>query len=174
MPELDIEKLIEEATPREAKVSVCLKGDLDFRHRELKRQLVNGSAPTERKRLADEIGQIEQEMAAAQATFLFRQVSHEKWDEIRKPYLFGALGIIDPDKLSAFAPVAMAASAVDPEITEDQARRLFAKINAGQRDVLLDAALLVNIGVVDVPFSPAASKIRGRPASSRNSKRRAN
>jgi hypothetical protein len=127
----------------------------------------------ERKRLAKEIGDLEQQMKAATVTFHFQQVPHEKWDELRKPYLLGALGILDPEKLGEFTPVAMAASVVDPQITEDQARRLFAKMNAGQRDVLQDAVLVVNIGVVDVPFSHVASKIRGQPNSSRNSKRRA-
>jgi hypothetical protein len=170
MPELDIEQIIAEATPAEVKIPLCVRGDLNLRHQELAAQLATVK-DGQQKKLANQIGELEAAMRAAEHTFHLRRLPPDEWDALRKPYVRPGTGFLDPDRMSEFAAPAIAASAVSPAMTEEQARRLLGKLNSGQRDVLFDGALRVNIGVVDIPFSEEASKIRGRPSSSPNSKR---
>jgi hypothetical protein len=166
--ELDIEQIIAEATPAEMQAAVCVRGDLNMQHQQLSAELSAATTVGERKRLAAEIGKVEAEMQAARHVFQFRRLPVDEWDVLRKPFLIPGTSTLDPDRVVEFVAPVVSASAVSPAMSVEQVQRLLGVLNAGQRDVLFNAAWLVNMGTIDVPFSRDASKIRGRQNSSKN------
>lgn len=173
--DLTIEQIIAEARPAERIVPLCLRGDLNARIQELDQQLVAVKEQSRRgdqsladgggeRALAEEIEQLRAEMRAHQRNFLVRALPGPDWDALSKPFEKKGGGY-DAERLAA--PL-IAASCVKPSMTAEQVKSLFKVLNSGQRDALFSAAWQVNVGTVDIPFSPAASATLRRPDSSQS------
>jgi hypothetical protein len=158
--------------PRELVVSLCLAGDLVAEHAQLDAELsaLKSWAPTglgdtdPRKQIADRIAQLEDQMKAAEVEFRFRAVSRLAWSDLlaahpprkdRKEQVFNADG---------FEPALLAACCVDPVMTVDQAAELLGMVSDGQAATLFTGGWTVNEEQTPVPFSLAASAVRGSTA----------
>lgn len=149
-------------------VQVCPRADLLDRHRELERQLVdigqrsNSSlADNGARRLAEELRDLEQEMDATSRTFKFRALSRRRWRALmaaHPPLKQHKADQIDHNP-ETFPVAAIAACAVEPAMTEDQAQKLEDRLPLGQFQKLWGAILDVNLGVSDTPKSVLATTI---------------
>ncbi len=96
-------------------------------------------------------------MKDAEVEFTFRALGAQAWSDLVAAHPGKADGDAwDPDTL---APALVAASAVDPVMTQDDVDELFEALNMGQRQALMDAAWQVNGEATSVPFSLHASAI---------------
>lgn len=108
---------------------------------------------------------IEAEIEASQRDFHFRGIGHRKWQDLKRQYPPSELQRrenLDCD-MERFAPALIAASAYDPEITQDQADRLYDKLPPGEFQKLWEAALEANGQVIGAPKSVLAAVIEQLP-----------
>lgn len=168
----DIESILRMARPKERVIHVCLRGDLVAEHDELERQIRDADTTAERalgdhgtpRALAGRVQAIEAEMKAASAPFRFRALPRSRWDALRKRFEDDAKDA--GYDLEAMAGPLVAASCVQPAVTEAQVDELREHISHGQFQELFGAAWDVNTGAVDVPFSLIASATLATPESS--------
>lgn len=126
--------------------------------------------------LADRIVELEAEAAEMMVEFVFQEIPRSEWNALKRSH--GPTqeqrqrGIVqyNPD---TFTPAAIAACAVAPELTEDQAKELCAEWSEGDVQRLFMAVLTANVGERHVPKSEAASEVirrhgagSGRPSDS--------
>lgn len=161
----DIKKILAKAKPRECTVRVCLAGDLAAEVDRLEAQL---AAVSEWKpnsiadqhpgvTLAEQIAAARERMRESEVEFTFRALGAQAWSDLVAAHPGKTDGEAwDPDTL---APALVAASAVDPVMTQDDVDALFEALNMGQRQALMDAAWQVNGEATSVPFSLHASAI---------------
>ena len=96
-------------------------------------------------------------MRGSEVTFKFRGISAAAYSAIQERFpTEGNRGGWDVIK---GAHALLAACAIDPVMTEDQAARLVDQISNGQLDKLFSAALLATQGDSSVPFSARASEL---------------
>lgn len=161
---VDITEVLAKAKAPERTVDLCLQADLAAEHDELNRQLVEAQragvttmADTGRTaELAQRIRDLEEQMRASTVTFRVRGLSpyeREQW-LADHPGRDGKSELFNP--LTGLAPL-LAACAVDPAMTADQAQELCQKLGSGQTDKLFAAAWEATHGGGQVPFSVAAS-----------------
>jgi hypothetical protein len=147
---------------------VLLRHDLRQRHEEMEERLAVALAEDERENrepvapdLARELVALEEEIEAAKVTIRFSPIGRRAWADLMKahpPTKEQAKERLDhnPD---SFPVAAIAASAIEPEISLDAAQRLERVLNDSQFNTVWAACLKANIGGVDVPKSRAAGLI---------------
>lgn len=152
-------------------VSICLDADLQAEHDELSEKLerLRRATPTgkmsqggEARQVAERITDLEEQMRESEVTFKFRGLT--KAGRLKIEARFPPPDP-NPDNLrwnvneGAYALVA--ASAVEPTMTEQQAKNLLAVLDEGRADRLVNTAWLATTGSTQVPFSVRASELTG-------------
>lgn len=147
-------------------VRICLRGDLQAEHDELTARLevLRREARTslndggEQREVAQRIHDLEVEMRDAEVTFKFRGLGKNALKRVqdRFPPPEGSNLAWD---VEAGAHVLLAASAVEPTMTDDQAADLLDQVSQGHADRLVGAAWLASTGSTQIPFSARASEL---------------
>lgn len=147
-------------------VSICLDADLQAEHDELSEQLERArreSAATmgqaaEGRELAGRIHDLEQQMRESEQVFKFRGLTKaglaKLYERFPPPEDSNLLWDVEE---GAFA--LLAASAVEPAMSEDHAKKLLDVVSQGHADRLVGAAWLASTGSTQVPFSARASEL---------------
>lgn len=166
---LNIDDLIGRVKMPVRSVTICTDGDLQAEHDELTEQLelVRRREPgrmgetAEGKELAERIGEVEEAMRASEHTFKFKGLNKNALNVLYKRF--------PPAKdknqtwdIEAGAFALLAAAAVEPAMTEDQAKALIDALSYGQVDKLVGCAWVATTGSSSVPLSARASELRGK------------
>lgn len=167
---LSIEDLIGTAKPPVRSATICIDQSMQAEHDELVEQLdqvrrANSSKmgdTAEGRELAQRIGEIEDAMQEHLQTFRFKGLSKNALNVLFKRFPAKEKGNLWDPQEGGFALVA--AAAIEPEMTESQAKRLFDVISDGQSDLLIGAAWLASKGSAAVPLSAHASELRRKSA----------
>jgi hypothetical protein len=146
---------------------LCLRADLRGRWEELNRKLRHAEAEAtsslageDSSGVAEQIRDLEEEMAAATVNLQLRALRSKAWSDLlakhppRKDH--------ERDRafnLDTFGSAMLAACSVDPIMSEDQAGHLIDSITQGQWDELTTVLWNLNNAGVDVPKSRLASEI---------------
>jgi hypothetical protein len=164
MPDLSIDDIIDATFAREDVVRICLDGRLLGRHTELCRRLDDLEGPVlglpdagEARRVAEEIRAVEEQIEASKVAFRFGGITSYEFDRIQKrfPREEGRSGW----DVTAGAPALIAACAIAPKMTEEQATALLGKLNDGAATDLFNAAWGCTTGRGSVPPSVRASAL---------------
>jgi hypothetical protein len=149
-------------------VEVCPRAELVAKHQELERRLVEAGqssssslADDGSRRLAEQLQAVETEMSDTARRFRFRALSRRAWRDLlsqhppRKQDKADQLDF-NPE---TFPVAAIAACALEPAMTAEQASLLEDRLPLGQFQKLWGAVLDVNLGVSDTPKSVLATAI---------------
>ena len=150
-------------------VQVCPRADLLEQHALLDRQLAEegskGSAGSlaggKAKQLADQLLDLEAEIEAATRTFRLRAMSSRRWRSLLAAHPPTKQQKADGADFNpeTFPVAALAACAVVPEMTLEQAEKIADALPLGDFQKLWSAVLTVNVGVNDAPKSVLATAI---------------
>lgn len=164
----NIEDVIREAELPTRTVRICVKGDLRVRYEDLHAELEAKSAEVQGRGdeslagagdlrgLAEQVKDAAVEMHKHMRKFVFRAISGN-WASITKKHQDEQGGIKDS---AAWSAELVAAAAVSPPMTAEQARRLFQKLSQGDVDLLFMTARKANFdNSAEVPKSRLASEI---------------
>jgi hypothetical protein len=161
----DIKDILAKAKPREHTVRICLAGDVAAEVERLEAELSATSGWQAESiadqhpgvALAEQIAEARERMKAGEVEFTFRALGAKAWSDLVAQHP----GKTDDDAWDAetLAPALVAASAVDPIMTQSDVDELFEALNVGQRQQLIDAAWQVNGEATSIPFSLHASAI---------------
>lgn len=161
-----IEDILAKAKPRERTVMVCIAGDVAGELDRLQDELSRVSSDWEPqdltdvhpgRALAEQMKALREQARAAEVPFLLRYIGDKAYSD-----LMAAHPSSDDSQAfdsETFPRALIAASCVDPVMTEEQAAQLFEKINEGEIKKLFDAAWDVHNASDIVPFSLAASAL---------------
>ena len=168
MAKITIEDVLGKAKVPVRAVQICMDADLQAEHDELTARLevLNRESRgkmadrAEAKEIAERITELEEQMRESEVTFKFAGLTKagRKKIEARFPPPDP-----NPDRLrwnveeGAFA--LLAASAIEPTMTEEQAKRLLETVSEGHADRMVGAAWLATTGSTQVPFSGRASEL---------------
>lgn len=170
-PKPDPLAVIAAAKLPEKTVELCLRGDLVAQVEDLERQMQAVKPPTDRmvgnvegRKLAAQIGQLQQQMRSSTIVFHLRALSHREYrdfivahpprDDNQVDAMYGynrETYFTDLTRLCLTAP----------ELDDEQWEQLLNALTAKQWDELAGAADSLNSDSVSVPFSGAASLILG-------------
>jgi len=160
-----IDDILAEATPRERTVSVCIRGDLAGEAERLADELARVSEDwqpsdlTEEhpgRALAAQLKEVRDKARKAEVPFSLRYIGDKAYSDL----LAAHPPTSDNEAFGeSFIKALIAASCVDPVMTEDQAAELFEKLNQGEIKKLFDAAWDVHNSSELIPFSLAASAL---------------
>jgi hypothetical protein len=161
-----IEDILKQAKPRERTTKVCIRGDLAGEAERLAEELAKVSEDWEPSDLAEQhpgralaaqLKTVREQISEAQVPFTFRYIGDKAYSDLLAAHpsendneLFDSV---------TFGRALIAASAVDPVMTEDQVIELFEVINEGEIKKLFDAAWDVHNAADVIPFSLAASAL---------------
>ena len=161
-----IEEVLAKAKVPVRAVQICLDADLQAEHDELNERLDVARRKTtatmgqssEAKEIADRITEIEEAMRASEVTLKFRGLTKAGLQKVydRFPPPEGKNLAWDVET-GAYA--LLAASAVEPTMTEDQAKALLDSVSQGHADRMVGAAWLASTGSTHIPFSARASEL---------------
>jgi hypothetical protein len=163
---IDIDELLDEITPIERTVAVCLRGDLVAEMELLETELAQArttdmltNEPDRAPVIAQSIEDVQQQIVAATRTFRFRALPGRDWADLIAQYPPSKDQRTDGwDYDPATFPVyAVAACAVDPVMTPTKAQQLYGKISTGQWTKLWRAVMAANAGEDRLPKSVAAT-----------------
>lgn len=163
-------EIVEQSTPSENVVSLCVAGSLVAEHQRLEaefeaaqiaevtgtRKLRNDDGGSARE-IAKKIQAVEAKMRDYTHDFVFRKHGH--WQDLKDEHP-PRKGRENRELLNplTFAPAAVQACCVSPDLSDGAVFGEFWEgLNQGQRDKLLDGAWAVNEDGVSVPFSVSAS-----------------
>jgi len=166
----DVDEIIAKAAPRTREVQVCLDPGLVTAHEQavldLQRAMDgdDGLVGSDAVRAAAErVAQIERQIDDATHTFVLRSVSRREWADLLAKYPPSAEHRraghdADPDR---FPVAAVAACLVEPQLTEEQVRRLAESdaLTFGEWQKLWLAALALNVPPVPAPKLEAATEL---------------
>lgn len=166
---LSLKTVAGSATPAEVVVPLCVDGALSTEHAALESDLEEAQAADDTHRklgdqpvghaIAEQIRALEERMRAHTYDFVFRRIKPQVWRDLMAKHPG------DPEKRErfseAFWPVAVAACCVSPVDMADEAlfERFWDVLSYGQQYQLLDGAIRANEGLIDIPFSVAASAL---------------
>lgn len=161
--------VIAKTKAKTSRVRIMLDGDLLDRHAVLSADL-DTAAEEDKQRIAEEIVDVEAEMADAEVEFVQRGMGRARWRALLAAHppsdVQKAQGIeFDPD---TFPTAAIADSLIEPVMTVEQVRELEEHLDEVQFAELWGACLKANIGSGSTrPESQAARVIaaNGRPKS---------
>jgi hypothetical protein len=149
-------------------VQICLDADLQAEHDELiarlevlrRETVATMGGSSESKEVADRIRELEAEMRESEVTFKFRGLTKNALKKLRErfPAPEGSNLVWD---VTEGAHALLAASAVEPTMSEDQAKQLLDQVSEGHADRMVGAAWLASTGSTQVPFSARASELTG-------------
>lgn len=166
----DLDTILEQATPAERTVQVCVAGKLLAEYEHLERELARAqTADAQRSSLGDvpqappiarRLVEIEERMQAATHEFRFRALEPKPWSDLLAEHP-GRPGKTEGFNAETFPAAAIAACCVEPAGLDSvpAVERLFAVLNPAQRADLFDGVWTVNTATVTVPFSASASAV---------------
>lgn len=159
-----IEDILARATPRERTVMVCIRGDLAGEAERLQDELSRVSTDWEPedltavhpgRELAVKLKDLREQIKAAEVPFKLRYIGDKAYSDLMAAHPSKeANEAFDSD---TFPKALIAASCVDPVMSEEQVSQLFEVINEGEIKRLFDAAWDVHNSSDMVPFSLLAS-----------------
>ena len=168
----DIKAILKKVKPVQAEARICLDGEL-FRDRDRVNEELEALDGWESASLSDADprtallaikAEIEAQMRAGMQTFTFKSIG----DKASSDLLAKHPSPVDDKGNEKYAfnpttyPVALvAAAAVDPLMTPEDAEALFDILNLAQRNTLFNAAYGANHRGPDIPFLPPASEPAG-------------
>jgi hypothetical protein len=165
-----IDDIIDDAKLPEDSLTICVRGDLVARYRELEAQLTH--APRQRVSLGDDapaavtiaeqMSELQEEMRRHEHTFTVRALGSEEWPDLRAKMPKKRDGDSESEhvrRLNAYRAKLLEACCVDPVVTVEKALVLFGRLAYGDVVALGDLAFNVNEGRTRVPFSSAASEL---------------
>lgn len=163
----DINEILGQIKLPERIYPLCLRADLRGRWEELNLKLrhveteaLSSLAGEDSSGVAEQIRDLEEEMAAATVNLHLRALRSRAWSDLtakhppRKDHERDRAFNTD-----TFGPAMLAACSVDPTMSEDQAGQLIDSITQGQWDELTTVLWNLNTGGADVPKSRLASAI---------------
>lgn len=165
---LSIDEVLAQARPKTTTVRVCLRGDLLGQHEALERELAEARRLDESENrhaeapgVARRLQELEAEIDKAQVQFTFEAVGQKAWTDLgaEHPPTEADREVGLEFNGRTFPVAAIAASAVEPKMSVEQAQQLFTRLNFGQWRVLWGGCLAANVEGTDVPFSAAASAV---------------
>jgi len=162
----DISDVLGRLKPREKPVTICLAGDLAAKADRLEAELARAQEDWAPESLSDvnpahqlarDLDALREQMRGAEVEFLFRAIPDKEYSD-----LLAAHPPTDEREAfnsQTFPPALVAASCVDPVMSQEKAAELFAGLNQGQIKALFDTAWDANNDATAVPFSLRASAI---------------
>jgi hypothetical protein len=159
-----IEDILARAKPREKTVLVCIRGDLAGEAERLQDELSRVSTDWEPadltdvhpgRELAEQLKELREQVREAEEPFLLRYIGDKAYSD-----LMAAHPSKDDNEAfdsESFPRALVAASCVEPVMSEEQVAQLFEVINEGEIKKLFDAAWDVHNSSDMVPFSLLAS-----------------
>jgi hypothetical protein len=156
----DIAEILDRAKPREARVPVCLAGDLAGEVDRLQAELAqfgDGWTPQSmgdvdpRLDLVRQIEAAREGMREASVEFRLVALGHTAYSNLIADHP-APEGRQEPYDPATFLPALLAACCTDPVMTAVQARDLLDLLNDGQAQALFAAALAVNEEPSPLPF----------------------
>lgn len=166
---MSIDSILSNLKPVEAKVSICMRGELYADLDELTARLEQYDG-WEQSSLSDvdprielraKIAALRAEMDEHSQTFRFRALGGKEYSDLgaAHPPTKNDKGEDEGAWNAQTYPVALvAAAAIEPEMTVEQAGRLFDLLSLDQRTKVFMAAYRASNRSVDVPFFEAASE----------------
>lgn len=160
MTGLTAQDLIARAQLPTAEAELCLDPSLIMRWRDLlsewerapEKESMGQRSP--KAELGDQLRSLDEQIKANTVTVKVRAISAANWAILRAQHPGETPGTIDVGK---FCGPALAACAIDPVFTVDEAEALMEKISDGQRDLLLGPIFIVNEKQLSVPFDERVS-----------------
>jgi len=167
----DIKSMLKNAKRRQATEDVCLRGDLAGEYDDLEKQLAQLPKNTklggdsERQRITSEMDRLRAEMREGTIPFVLRALGDTAFQALVDAHPPRREGdeVNEGDAQtgfdrSTFYRALIEACVVEPELDAEDWDLLFTEgLSRGQSSKLRMAALRINGGDVDVPFSPADS-----------------
>lgn len=165
----DLEDFLDDFHLPEASVPICARGDLQAEFDQLAQELevarrspdadtLAGTSGRTRA-IAERMEELRQEMKAHTRVFRFRALPQRKWSDLLAAHPARKEDAPADFNRETFPVAALAACAVHPKMTVEQAGKLVDRISSGQWSRLWLAILNLQQGGGDVPFSAAASAI---------------
>lgn len=161
-----IQDILAKATPRERTVMVCIRGDLVGEAERLQEEIARVSSEWEPEDLADvhpgrelsaKLKEVREQINGAEEQFKLRYIGDRAYSDLMAAHPSkDDSQAFDSD---SFPRALIAASCVDPVMTEEQVAELFEVINEGEIKKLFDAAWDVHNSSEIVPFSLLASAL---------------
>lgn len=165
-PALDITEVLGQIRLPERTFPLCLRADLraeweqaERQHREAERKVVDSLAGTnaEVRKAAKEAERLRAEMARHTIDLTLRAIPTRRFSDLMAKHPPRKEKNEAGFNTETFGVALLAACAVNPAMTEEQAGQLVDSITQGQWDDLANALWDLNKGSVDVPFSHAVS-----------------
>jgi hypothetical protein len=176
VPDLDIDAWINGAKPAERTIPLCTRGDLVARFEELEQEfevaseargdsLASGGRARE---IAEEMESLRVQMRASTKIVVLRALTpRKKWQalcEQHPPRRDDDGNVFPEDRATGvnnetFWEPAIRACWAAPQLTPPQMNKLLDVLSNRQYDLLAALVQAVNNGDVDIPFSPAASRL---------------
>lgn len=161
-----IEDILKAAKPREKTVMVCIRGDLAGEAERLQDELSRVSEDWEPsdltdvhpgRAIAEQLKAVHAQVREAEEPFTLRYIGDRAYSDLVAAHPPQS----DEEAFDsvAFPRALVAASCVQPEMTEEQVTELFEVINEGEIKKLFDAAWDVHNSSDVIPFSLAASAL---------------
>jgi hypothetical protein len=161
-----IEDILAKAKPREKTVMVCIRGDLAGEAERLQDELSRVSEDWEPadlseahpgRAIAEQLKAVHQQVREAEEPFKLRYIGDKAYSDLMAAHPSeDANEAFDSE---AFPRALVAASCVEPVMSEEQVTQLFEVINEGEIKKLFDAAWDVHNSSDLIPFSLAASAL---------------
>lgn len=156
----DISTLLEQASPRESTVRVCLAGDVAGELEALEQELgeLGEWQPTSMGQtnpayeLQERIKEARRRVREASVEFKFKALGHRGYSTLIAAHP-APEGSKEPYDAGTFLPAVLAACCVEPSLTPAQVDQLLDRVNDGTARVLFQAALSVNEEPSPIPFS---------------------
>jgi hypothetical protein len=177
----DIESIIDDTEPATTSVTICIKGALRAEYDRLETQLGTTASnslagDTTNRAVAERMAELVEQMRAAERTFNLRAVTPRRaWRNLTAKRPLKTPDLDDDAYADLYHPWVcsiVAASAIEPAMTPEQAERLADKLSDGDWQKLANGAWSVNddCGESLSPSPPPCCP--GAPAGSRSSPRR--
>jgi hypothetical protein len=170
MADLTVDDLLAEIAPRETVARVLLRQELVAQHAELEKAMQEALQEDARENrdpvgpvIAAKVMALESEMDALRRPFTFRAVGQRKWADLLAQHPptkeQRKIDIRLDNNPDTFPVCAIAASCIDPVLTEDQVRQFEERLDLSQWSLLWTACLEANMGTVSSPKSVVAGAI---------------
>ncbi len=178
-PSFDVDAFLDDYKGKTVSVVVCGRADLMGRHTDLERELVTATSASrddfhssEVARITGEIRALQEEMKGAEVTFTFGALTHKAWQDLLAKYPPTKQQKVEYDvdhDPARFPVAAVAAAAIEPALTLEQAERIRDTFTFGEFEKLYRAVLESNAEVQGVPKSVLAAVIDAQPRNGESS-----
>jgi len=162
MADFDVDTWLDDYKPRTATAHICTRFDLLTEHADTERKLVETTADSARRKLAQRIVALETELAEAEKTFTFADIGG-RWLALIGEHPPTKEQLETDPKLDhnpeTFPAVAVAESSVEPKLTVRQVERMRERLQMTQWTKIWAATLEANIGMAAVPKSLLAGAV---------------